>query len=398
MNKKRGVILFLIFLAVFTFFTFSAVHAADSDSEKSAEEIRGELEKNVGKQLDGLDLSELEDFVNSIDGEGVISGGVKEYIKKIIGGDLSVGPEPFFEIAADLALRDLAAIVPMIAAVIIICLLNGFVSGITSNFLKKSTRETVFFVCYALIIVILLTRVVKYVESVETLLNDLSRLMNIVFPVLMTLMSALGGSVGAAAYQPLMAALAVGIISIIDAVIMPCFMATIIFSVVGNISETVKLESFGSFFKSAANWLLGSVFALFTLFVTVKGITGAAIDSVTVNAVKFAVSGYVPILGGYLSDGFDLMLGSLVLIKNAVGLTGVIVMLSTVLAPIVKIAVFALALKLTAAIAEPIADKRVSRMLSGLASNMRLLVAAVAGTGFMFFLTVMLVIMTANIF
>jgi stage III sporulation protein AE len=122
------------------------------------------------------------------------------------------------------------------------------------------------------------------------------------------------------------------------------------------------------------------------------------LDGVAVNAVKFAVSSYVPVLGGYLSDGFDLFLGSLVLIKNAVGFTSVIIMLTALFAPIIKIAVFVLALKLLAAITEPIADGRISKMISGLASNMKLLTASVLGVGFMFFLVVMLVVMTANVF
>ncbi|MDR1906474.1 MAG: stage III sporulation protein AE, partial [Clostridiales bacterium] len=222
--------------------------------------------------------------------------------------------------------------------------------------------------------------------------------MNIIFPVLLTLMSALGGVVSAASYKPLMATLSVGIISVINGIVMPCFIATILFSIIGNMSDTVKIDGFRRFFKTAANWILGGIFTIFTLFITVEGITGAAMDNVAINAVKFAVSSYVPILGGYISDGFDLVLGSIVLIKNAVGFTGVVILLSVILSPVLRIAVFILALKLTAAIAEPIADRRISNMISGLASNMKLLVSAVLGVGFMFFITSMLVIMTANVF
>jgi stage III sporulation protein AE len=369
-------------------------YAEERTREQSPED---ELEENTDNQLDGLDLSELDRFISSLD-DRFISVGVKEYIKKIINGEFGNGPEVFFKISADIAFKNAVSLAPMMIAIVIICLLSGFVSGITSDFLKKSTREIIFFVCYALIIVILLTQVTAYIGSVKGLLNNLTRLMNIIFPILLTLMSALGSAVSAASYQPLMATLAVTVITVINSVVLPLFTATILFSIIGNMSETVKLDGFRSFFKTAANWLLGAMFTLFMLFVTVEGITGAALDNVTINAVKFALSSYVPVLGGYLSDGFDLMLGSLVLIKNALGFTGIMILLSVLLSPIIKIAVFILALKLTAAIAEPIADKRISKMISGLASNMKLLAAAVIGVGFMFFLTIMLVIMTANVF
>ncbi|MDR3293017.1 MAG: stage III sporulation protein AE [Clostridiales bacterium] len=389
------IILFLIALAVFfCFFSSSDVFAASD--EKGREEVEKELESNIDERLGGLDLSELERFVNSLD-DGIVKGNLKDYIDKIVKGEYGSGGQAVFKIASELLLADALNLLPMLAAIVIVCLLSGFVSGVTSNFLKKSTQEIIFFVCYALIILILMSRVIGYIETVRTLLQTMTRLMDILFPVLLTLITALGGAVSVSAYQPLMAVLAVTIVSVISGIIVPCFIAAILFSLVGNMSETVKLEGFRSFFKTAANWLLGGMFGLFTLFVSVEGITGAALDNVTVSAVKFAVSSYVPILGGYLSDGFDLVLGSVVLIKNALGFTGIMIMLSVILAPVIKMAVFILVLKLTAAIAEPISDKRISKMISSLASNMKLLITSVLGVGFMFFLTVMLVIMTGNV-
>jgi len=57
-----------------------------------------------------------------------------------------------------------------------------------------------------------------------------------------------------------------------------------------------------------------------------------------------------------------------------------------------------LALRFIAAVAEPIADKRISAALGQLAKNMSLLVTSILGVAFMFFTVVMLVMMTGNIF
>jgi len=93
-----------------------------------------------------------------------------------------------------------------------------------------------------------------------------------------------------------------------------------------------------------------------------------------------------------------MIMGSLVLIKNAVGFTGIIVLLYLVLAPILKIVVFILALRFLAAVAEPIADKRISTALGQLAKNMSLLITSILGVSFMFFSVIMLVMMTGNVF
>jgi len=111
---------------------------------------------------------------------------------------------------------------------------------------------------------------------------------------------------------------------------------------------------------------------------------------------KFAISSYVPILGGYLSDGFDLVLASVVLVKNSVGLCGVLIMISIILAPIVSIIIFQLGLRLIAGIIQPIGDSRMSEIISAISDNLTLLIVAIMGMAFMFFIMVTLVIMTCN--
>ena len=127
-----------------------------------------------------------------------------------------------------------------------------------------------------------------------------------------------------------------------------------------------------------------------------QGITGAVADNISVKSAKFAISSYVPILGGYLSDGFDLVLASVVLVKNSIGMCSVLIMISIVLAPVINIAIFLLGLRLISGIIEPIGDKRMSEILYAISENLTLLIAAILGMAFMFFLMVGLVIMTCN--
>ena len=120
-------------------------------------------------------------------------------------------------------------------------------------------------------------------------------------------------------------------------------------------------------------------------------------DKVGYNAAKFALSSYVPILGGYLSDGFDLISASIVLVKNAFGYTAVIVLVGVVLFPVLKIVIFTLSLRLASAVVEPIGDDRVSTLLTSVADNTSLLLSALAGVGFMFFVLIMLIVGSFNV-
>ena len=98
-----------------------------------------------------------------------------------------------------------------------------------------------------------------------------------------------------------------------------------------------------------------------------------------------------------MSDGFDLMLASLVLIKNSLGIVSLLMILSVIALPTIKIAVLGLGLKLASGIIEPICDSKFSKMLHGVSTNLTLLIVSLVGVGFMFLLTVMLVIYTFNV-
>ena len=193
-----------------------------------------------------------------------------------------------------------------------------------------------------------------------------------------------------------MAVLSGFIMRLVSAVIVPAFVATIVFIVVGNISKTVKLDKLTKVIKSASTWLIGIVFGLFATFLTVQGITGGVVDKFGFNVAKFALSSYVPVLGGYLSDGFDLLSTSLVLVKNALGYSGAVILVCVVLFPLVKVVVFTLVLRLTAAITEPIGDTRISGLLSSVAGNVNLLITALTGVGFLFYVLMMLFIGSCN--
>ena len=289
-----------------------------------------------------------------------------------------------------------AGFLPSFITIIVICLLKNMLGNLTGGLAGGSTTEVVHIVCYCAVIIVLITGISSVIATVTQTIALLVGFSRAIFPVLLTLLSMLGGATTVAAYTPLMAVLSGLIMKIITVVIVPAFIATIVFSVVGNISKNVKLDKLTKVVKSASTWLIGIVFGLFATFLTVQGITGGVVDKFGFNVAKFALSSYVPVLGGYLSDGFDLLSTSLVLVKNAIGYTGAVILICIVLFPLVKVVIFTLTLRLTSAIVEPIGDTRMSGLLHTVAGNMNLLITALAGVAFLFYILLMLFIGSCN--
>lgn len=365
--------------------------------EVGLEEVEKQLEESVSEELDAIDFSELEEWAKQYGANSTFAATVKEAVRSVLNGETSFEPEEFSGLIVNAVTGGIVNALPAFAAIFAVAVMMSMMQGLSSGFLRDNTREIVHFACYAAIIAILAVQITSVIMQVRETVEGMNKLMQAVFPVLLALMTALGSASAAGAFSPMMALLSSGIGALIAQIVLPCFIATVVLSVVGNMSEGIKLGRLSKFFKSAATFVLAGAFSLFAVFLTVQGLAGGIADSVSLKAAKFAVQSYVPVLGGYLSDGLDLALAGIVLIKNSLGLVCVIMLCTAVLVPIVQTAVLTLGLKLTAGLCEPICkDKRVSDLLFGVSKNTGLLIAALAGMAFMFIMVVMLVIATCN--
>ena len=131
---------------------------------------------------------------------------------------------------------------------------------------------------------------------------------------------------------------------------------------------------------------------------TFKGIAASITDSISIRTTKFALKSYLPYVGNFMSDGLGFMLVSGVLIKNAVGITGLIVLFLTIIVPVVEIVIFSLGLKLVSAVIEPLSNNGMSNFLYNSSKCLNMLIACVISMGFMYMLTVGLMMGTSNIF
>lgn len=186
------------------------------------------------------------------------------------------------------------------------------------------------------------------------------------------------------------------IVNIISTVVLPVAVMLVVICMVGNMSEEIKLNNFAALFKSINKWVLGISLTAFTVFLTVQGVTSATYDGLSFKAAKYAISNSVPIIGGFLSGGFDLMIAGSVLIKNALGSCSLLLLVSAILVPFVQLVVFSLFLKLTAAVTEPVGDGKISGFLTSLSGTVNYFIAGILAVAFMYFITLLLLICSSN--
>ena len=387
-------ILILIFSLVSVLFSDTKAVCL-AESEKDAEEILGE---NVDDNLENIDMSQLDKLLSTLTDyfKTLFGDDVANTAKEIIHGNYTGDFNEFFAVLLSGISKSVLDILPTILTIVAIAVLYSLLGGFTSGFIQKPTEKLIYFATYSTMILIVMVEVGGVIKLTTDTITNVKTLMEGIFPILLTLTTLLGGVTSSAVFKPMMTTLVTFITVFVSNIVIPMFIAAISFSIVGNLTKSVKLDKLTDFFKSSATYILGGVFGIFIAFLTFQGLTGGVIDSISVKTAKFAMQSYIPILGGYLSDGFDLMMASIVLIKNSIGVIGLLMLLSIIALPTVKIILLSLGLKLASGIIEPISDSKFSKMLSNISSNMTLLIISLVGVGFMFLLTVMMVIYTCN--
>lgn len=396
----RNVLIFLCILTIF-FSHLNIPQMIYADDNNELEEIQEELNESIFSQLGSLDLSDMEQLLDNLTSTQTEAFGSSSFLSKVqdvINGEFKTGQKSVFSSVINLIFDDILNFIPLLASIIVVAIICGFVSNLRGESNSKSVGDIIHFVCYGIIIILVMTGVANLISMTANTLHSIKGQMEVMFPILLTVMTAIGGSASVAVYQPAVALLSSFIMQIFTSVLMPIFIFMLVFTIISNLTSTVKLDKFTKFLGSTFKWIIGGVFTIFMAFLAIQGITASTYDGVSIRTAKYALRSYIPLLGGYLSEGFDVIMASSVLIKNAIGASGLLLMFTAIISPVVQIIVFSLILKLAAAILEPLTDSRISDFIYSVAKTLTLLVVLILGVAFMYLITVGLIMCTANHF
>ena len=394
---RRTCVLLTIIIAFFAvIYTPTYTYCATS----SLVQVGKELESDVDDILGDIDFTPIDEVIGNFnDSQARMFSitNVKQKVKSVINGENAVDYSTLLEVVVQIVIQLISTYTPMFALIIGIGIIASLLGQIKSKFAEKSTADIVHFVCFCLIVVIMASSVNKLVVSVKNTLSTMQSQINVLFPIILTLMAGIGSVSSVGVFQPVLAVMSNVITIVITKVAIPIFLFSFVLNVIGHLSSNVKLDKFSSFLSSLFKWLIGITFTIFFAVMSIQGISAGAFDSVSLRTAKFTISSYVPIMGGYLSQGMDLILASGVLIKNSVGLVGILIIISTILAPILEIIVFSLLLKAVSAIIQPLGNNRITNFLHETSKTITMLSTCIIVVGFMYFVSIALCMATANV-
>ena len=397
MRRKK---FFIIIILSLTIFCFGLGISETISGSTSLIEIQETLTKEIDETLDNINFDDLQKIINNFtDNQKKMFSlsNIKTKVKQVINGESSIDYSSLLGAVVSIIFSIIADYLPMFAIIISVGIISSILGSIKSKFNEKSVGDIIHFVCFCVSVIIVVTIIQGLVENTTQSITNMTNQMNAIFPILLTIMTAVGSASTVGVFQPTLAMFSSFSSLIFTSIIIPIFMLSFCFGIVGNLSNNVKLDKFNSFLNSLFKWLVGILFTILFTLISIQGISAGSFDSVSIRTMKFTMSSYIPVLGGYLSQGMDLIMASSVLIKNAVGFVGILALISSILAPILEIVVVSLLFKITSAILQPLNNDRITNFLHSTSKAIIMLSTCLIVVAFMYFLLIGLSMATANV-
>ncbi len=376
---KKIIYIFILFIILLNL-TMPTVSANE-------EETLNEQQKEFGisefiEQADEYTGEFFEDFDMNTILEDAIKGEVDNQIlfKKVLslfGGELIDG-------------------LTVLGSILAIVVIHSILKSVSESLENDTISKLIYYVQYILIITIIMMNFSDIVQVVKDTCNNLIGFMNILIPLLISLMLYTGSITTSGVLEPIILFLINFIGNIIQNIIIPIVLIFTSLIVISKISDNVQIDKLSKFLKSGVVWFFGIVLTIFVAVISLEGTLSSSVDGITAKTTKAVVSSAIPVVGKILGDAVDTVLGCGIILKNAVGIIGIIVVIGICIIPILKLGIFTMSYKLMSAICEPIADKNITSLLEQIGDVYKIFLAILCSVSVMLIIGTALVVKISN--
>lgn len=281
-------------------------------------------------------------------------------------------------------------------SILVIIIIHSILKSISESLENDGISKLIYYVQYIAIVTVVMTNFSDVIQMVKTTTDNLVGFMNTLIPVLISLMLYTGSITTSSILEPIVLFLINFIGNMIQSILIPIILLVASISIISKISDKVQVEKIAKFLKSSTTFFLGLALTIFVGVVSLEGTLASSIDGITAKTAKTIVSSAVPVVGKILGDVVDSVLGCGVILKNAVGFLGVIIIIGICILPILKLSILTISYKLLASVSEVVADSKIVSLLEQVADIFKILLGILVTVSFMVMIGTTLLVKMSN--
>lgn len=353
-----------------------------------------DYETIIEEQLDSMDLSELEGIMSDAAGQSGLFDDltVSGIINNLINGNALFDSDRIIDNLLNLFLMEVKASVFLGCQILAICIVTGILTSFSNTFGSKTVSSLGTMVCSIVIIALCIGNFYQTYQYCQDTMNTMTASMEILLPVMIPLLISMGGISSGSIMDPVIIGAVTGFNFIMQHVVLPLVFLSAIFVLINSITEKDYVKKLATFIRKGAIFITGFIITVFTGITAIQGIVTKSADGILINTARFSLDNFVPIVGGFAADSLEMVISCIGLIKNAIGIIGIVIIISLMVIPVIKLLSIAVIYKVIAIAAEPVSTKNISDSL-GEIGNAAITMTVVLSTGAMMFLIFITILM-----
>ncbi len=370
-------------------------YAADTvdPSEGMKEESENIRNENIEEMLQAFDFDEMDEEVERLFPDEKLD--FKETLLGIMSGDIRFTGQLLKRLVSDQFTYAIRNCRENLIHILFLAVMAAIFANFGNVFQNKQISEVSFYIIYLLLIALCLNSFRAVVEWTSTGIENLTAFMGMFCPLYFLAVTIARGSVTAVAFYNLALFLIFLVELLIVKILLPLIHVYMMTKILNFLSEEGYLSKFSELIETVISWSLKTLLACVVGLNVLQSLISPAIDMVKQSAVTRSAEA-IPGIGDILGGMTEVVLGTAVLVKNGIGMTGAVICFALCIYPLVQVGCIVLMYKLAAALIQPISDKRMIGCIESVGDGCKLLMQLVFTSGLLFLLTIVIVTASTN--
>ena len=330
---KRFVVIFAVIAAVFL--GISPISAYAEEQPEVGEDILRELDEILG-----------------------------EYAPEVSSGDLS--SLSFGEILGfmrDRLADRLDAPRQLLVTLFLVVVSGAVMRSFAGAAVSEQSADIYGMVCVMAAAAVIMPRLLAIYREVLGIVELCGGFVAVFVPVLTTVAVCCGKFTAAGVCHGLILTASELMVQLSGAYLMPVLTVMAALAVTGSVFPESSMDGLAAMLKKGVTWLMTAVMTLFSGFVTLKCSIAGKADGAAVKTAKMLVSGFVPIVGGAVSDAYSTVKGSFEVIGGTVGTAGIVGIAVIMLPMVMELVIYRAVMWIGAAASDIFSAAEIGRLL-----------------------------------
>lgn len=382
---SKRVIMTLVFL--FSFFFLSAHTYAETP-----------LDDVVQSQLSNLEMDDVRSYWEQLVDQygGFLPDSQKGDFSDFVKGEKKFSIKEWLMAFVKYLFHELISQGKLLGMIILLTVFSIILQNLQNAFEQRTVSKVAYAITYMVIMILALNSFHTAVSYTENAISNMTHFLIALIPMLLALMASVGGVTSVAFFHPLIVFLINTSGILVKDFVLPMLLLSALLGIVSTLTDHYKVTQLARLLRNVGIGTLAVFFAVFLGVMSVQGASAAATDGVTIRTAKFITGNFIPVIGRMFTDATDTVMSATALLRNSVGIVGVVILLCLSAFPAIKVLVLAFIYNIASAILQPLGGGPVIDCLNIIAKSVFYIFAALAIVSLMFFLAITIIIAAGN--